>query len=45
MRLLGPIVGILRTIMKNIRRQFPMSYTIAAQLIRHDLSWFTAMTA
>ena len=36
MRLLCPVVGILRPIVNNIWNQFTVSNTITAQFIRHD---------
>jgi hypothetical protein len=45
MRLLGPIVDILRSVMKNIKHQVSMSNTITSQFVCHDLSGLAAMTA
>jgi hypothetical protein len=42
MGLLSSIVGILTGVMNNFRDKFPMSDTITAQFVSHDLSGFTA---
>jgi hypothetical protein len=42
-RLLSPVVGILRIIVDNIWHQLPVSYTITSQLIRHDLPGLAAV--
>ena len=43
MGLLGPIVGILRSIVDYVRHQLSMGNTITAQFIRHDLPGFVTM--
>jgi len=43
MRLLGPIIGVSISVMNDLRNKFPVSDSIAAQLIGHDLSGLPAM--
>jgi len=45
MRLLCPVVGILISHVNGFRHQLPVSYSITAQFVSHDLSGFAAMTA
>ncbi len=43
MRLLCPIILILLSTVDRLRHHLPMRYSIAAQLISHDLPGFAAM--
>jgi hypothetical protein len=45
MRLLCPIVRVPRIVVNGLRDHFSMGNAITAQLIRHDLSGFTTVTA
>ncbi len=44
MRLLCPIVRVSRRIVDYIRHQFPMSYTVASQFVRHDVPGLATTT-
>ena len=44
MRLFSPIILILCSAMNHIRHQLPVSDSIAAQFVRHDLSGLATMT-